>query len=143
MDASGFKLPLCLLALLILLPSCESELMRQQEEQIRLQQEEISRQRQELQELMAAKQKEEKKKQDCYRAFGNYEKAKTLRDPAEAVALYRQGLELCPEDAVAYYELGKILREAGRKGEAREAFEAALRINPNFSEAKQQLEAVR
>ena len=132
-----------LLFFILILSSCESELIRKQEEQITLQQEEILRQRKEIEKLDLARRKEGQKRRDCNRAFRDFEKAQPLKDPHEAVALYRQGLRLCPDDDVAHYELGKILHGIGRNQEAKEEFEAALRINPNFLDAKRQLETIK
>ena len=134
-------LPVALLfSLLVFLSSCESELIRQQEEQIRRQQEEIARQRQEIEEIVAAQQREERKRQDCNRAFQDFEKAQSAKEPREAVRLYRQGLQLCPDDDVAHYELGKILQGMGQNQDAQQEFEAAVKINPNFRDARRQLE---
>ncbi len=132
-----------LFSLVLFLSSCESELIRQREEQIRRQQEEIARQRQEIEEIVAAQQREERKRRDCNRAFQDFEKAQSVKEPREAVRLYRQGLQLCPDDDVAHYELGKILQGMGQNQDAKQEFEAALRINPNFRDAKRQLEATR
>ncbi len=57
-----------------------------------------------------------------------------------AIALYRKGLRLCPDDDVARYELGKILIAVGLRAEAQEEFEAALRINPDFKTVRRELE---
>lgn len=136
------KLPVafCLIALLV--SSCESEMIRQQEEQVRLQQEEIGRQRRELEQLVAAKQKEEQKRRDCNRAFRDFERAQSAKEPRDAVLLYRQGLSLCPDDDVARYELGKILQGMGQLREAQLEFETAVKINPNFRDAVRQLESI-
>ena len=64
----------------------------------------------------------------------------TNRD--EQISLYRQGLQLCPGDDVAHYELGRVLVDAGQRGEAEKEFEAALRINPDFAEARRQLDSL-
>lgn len=125
------------------LSSCYSEILRQQEEQIREQEEEIARQSKEIEELKLAQQVVEQRRQSCNRAFNSYEKAQSAKDPQEAASLYRQGLKLCPDDDVARYELGKILQSSGQIEEAEREFEAALRINPNFTDAKRQLEAIR
>jgi tetratricopeptide (TPR) repeat protein len=125
------------------LSACASELIRKQDEQIRLQREEIKIQRKEIEELLAARQRAEQKRQDCNRAFRDFEKGQATRDPEEAVALYRSGLRLCPDDDVAHYELGKILQTIGRTQEAGEEFAAAVRINPNFHDAKRQLEIIK
>lgn len=132
-----------LFSLVLILSSCESELIRQQEEQIRRQQEEIARQRQEIEEIVAAQQTEERKRRDCNRAFQDFEKAQSAKEPSEAVRLYRQGLQLCPDDDVAHYELGKILQSMGQAQDARMEFEAALKINPNFHDAKRQLDTIK
>ncbi|OGP28807.1 MAG: hypothetical protein A2038_02435 [Deltaproteobacteria bacterium GWA2_57_13] len=126
------------------LSSCESEVIRHREEQIRLQQEEITRQRRDIRELIVAGQKEEQKRRDCNRAFRDYfEKAQAEKDVAQAVALYREGLKICPDDDVAHYELGKVLRELRRTEEAKVEFEAAVKINPDFLDARRQLDALR
>jgi tetratricopeptide (TPR) repeat protein len=57
--------------------------------------------------------------------------------------LYRQGLAICPDDDVAHYELGRALVNTGRYGEAEREFEAALKVNPGFADAKNQLDLVR
>lgn len=124
--------------------SCESELIRKQEEQIRLQDDEIVRQQREIQELITARHQEEQKRRECNRAFRDYfEKAQSDKDFESAVSLYRQGLKICPDDDVAHYELGKILRDMRRMEEARAEFEAAVRINPDFVDAKRQLKTLK
>lgn len=128
---------------MILLSSCASEQIRQQEEQIRIQEEEIARQRREIEELTAARQREERKRRDCNRAFGDFEKAQAVKEPREAESLYRQGLKLCPDDDVAHYELGKILQGMAQTQDAQTEFETALKINPNFQDAKRQLEIIK
>jgi len=126
----------------IFLYACETELMRQQAEQIRLQQEEMARLKRENEELQGAKEKEAEKRAACNRAFRDFEDAQATREPRDAVALYREGLKLCPGDDVAHYELGKILYRMGRAEEARGEFEAALKINPKFHGARQELEKI-
>ena len=137
--ASIFFLLLALLA-----SSCKAELIRKQKEQIEQQQEEITRQKQEVEELRLARQREEQKRRDCNRAFREYfEKAQAAQDPQETVPLYRQGLELCPDDDVAHYELGKILLQLGQTGEAQEEFEKALELNPDLQAARRELESIK
>ncbi|MBI2989229.1 MAG: tetratricopeptide repeat protein [Deltaproteobacteria bacterium] len=135
-------LPIAYCLLPVFLLSCESELIRQREELIRRQQEEIARLKQESAEMAAAQQREEQKREDCNRAFRDFEKAQAVKKPGEAVTLYRQGLRICPDDDVAHYELGKILQEMGQTQEAQMEFEAALKINPDFRDARRQLEAL-
>ena len=121
-----------------------SEALERQAEQIRQQNEEIARQRKEIEALAAGKQIQEQKQQDCNRAFREYfDKAQLSTNREEAIALYRKGLALCADDDVARYELGRALADAGRRAEAEQEFEAALKINPGFAEARRQLEALR
>ena len=126
------------------LPACYSEILEKQAEQIRQQEAEISRQRKEINDLLAGQKVQDQKLRDCNRAFREFfEKAQTTSDQERAITLYREGLALCPEDDVAHYELGKTLADAGRYPEAEKELEAALKINPDFLDAKRQLEAVR
>jgi len=127
----------------IALSACRSEILEKQAEQIKQQEIEIARQRQEINDLLAGRQVQDRKQRDCNRAFTDYfEKAQSSNDRERAIALYRDGLALCPDDEVARYELGKALADRGRYAEAALEFEAALRINPEFVDAKKQLEAV-
>ena len=127
-----------------LLAACNSEILEKQAEQISQQEAEIARQRKEINELLAGRQTQDQKQRDCNRAFRDYfEKAQLSNDRENAIALYREGLALCPDDEVAHYELGKALADRGRYAEAEREFEAALKTNPDFVDAKNQLEAVR
>jgi len=132
-----------LLLVSLLFPACETERMRKNQEILRQQDEELRPLREEAKKRADAERKQEQEKQNCDVAFRNFEKAQGVKDPRDAVALYRDGLNLCPDDDVAHYELGKILAGMGRGQEAREEFEAALKINPNFQGAKQELEKLR
>ena len=128
----------------LVLAACSSEVLERQAEQIRQQNEEIARQRKDLEALAAGKQVQGQKEEDCRRAFRDYfDKAQLSTDRDQAVSLYRQGLAICPDDDVAHYELGRALADAGNFAEAEKEFEAALRINPGFADARRQLDAVR
>ena len=132
------------IAFLTLLSSCLTETLERQAEQIRQQNEEISRQRQEIEALAAGKQVQERQQQDCNRAFREYfDKAQLSTNRDEVISLYRKGLEICPDDDVAHYEFGRALADAGRRDEAEKQFEAALKINPGFGEARRQLDVLR
>jgi len=132
------------IAFLTLLPGCMSEVLERQAEQIRQQNEDIARQRKELEALAAGKQVQDRQQQDCNRAFREYfEKAQLSTNRDEAISLYWKGLELCPDDDVAHYEFGRALADAGRRAEAEKEFEAALKINPGFAEARRQLDTLR
>lgn len=127
----------------IFLASCASEAIREREQELRRLREEIARQKAEIEEIKLEKLRAEQRRQDCNRAFRNYFEKAPHRHPEEAAALYREGLELCPDDEVARYELAKILEGLGRWAQAEEELEAALRINPNFHDAKRRLESIR
>jgi tetratricopeptide (TPR) repeat protein len=128
---------------LTFLAGCNSEVLEKQAAQIKQQEEEIAAQRRDIEALKAGQATQEKKQRDCNRAFREFfEKAQAADDRDKAIALYRDGLALCPDDDIAHYELGKTLAFAGRTGEARQEFEAALKINPSFVEAKHELEAL-
>jgi tetratricopeptide (TPR) repeat protein len=127
-----------------LLAGCNSEILEKQAEQLRRQEIEIARQRKEINDLLAGQKLQDQKSRDCNRAFREYfEKAQTSSDPAQAISLYREGLVICPDDDVAHYELGKVMVERGLYAEAEKEFEAALKINPDFVDAKKQLDTVR
>jgi tetratricopeptide (TPR) repeat protein len=133
-----------LVSAVIVLAACSSEVLERQAEQIRQQNEEIARQRQELEALAAGKQVQDQKQENCRRAFSDYfDKAQLSTNRDEAISLYRKGLEICPDDDVAHYELGLALVDAGRSAEAEKEFEAALKINPGFGEAQRQLDSLR
>jgi len=133
------------LALLGAVPvACYNEALERQAEQIRRQEAEIARQRKEIEALAAGQRVQDQKRKDCMRAFREYfDKARLATDRNEAISLYREGLAICPEDDVAQYELGRALASSGRHREAEQAFEAALKINPDFTDARRQLEAIR
>jgi len=135
---------LSVIVFLTLLPACMTEALERQAEQLRQQNEEIVRQRNEIEALAAGKQVQGRQQQDCSRAFREYfDKAQLSTNRDEVISLYRKGLELCPDDDVAHYEFGRALADAGRRDEAEKEFEAALRINPGFGEARRQLDTLR
>jgi tetratricopeptide (TPR) repeat protein len=133
-----------LLPILLLLPSCRSAALEKQAQLIKQQDAEIARQRREIEALQASQQTQKKRLTDCNRAFRDYfEPAQSSADRERAVALYREGIALCPDDDVAHYELGNLLAAQGHNREAEMEFERAVEINPAFSEAKARLEALR
>lgn len=140
LDFSPFHLFASLILLTTTSVACHNEALERQAEQLRQQEVEIARQRKEIEEL----QNQAQKRQDCSRAFREYfDKAPSARNREEAIRLYRQGLDICPDDDVAHYELGRALADTGRFGEAEQSFEAALKINPDFTDARRQLETIR
>ncbi|HEX9265436.1 MAG TPA: tetratricopeptide repeat protein [Candidatus Binatia bacterium] len=131
-------------ALITSLSACNSEVLERQAEQLRQQEAEIVRQRKELESLAAGQQVQDQKQQDCRRAFRDYfDKAQLSTDRDQVISLYRDGLVICPDDDVAHYELGRALADTGRRDEAEKEFAAALKINPDFGDARRQLDAIR
>jgi tetratricopeptide (TPR) repeat protein len=128
----------------VVVTACNSEVLERQAEQLRQQEAEIAGQRKELEALAAGQKVQDQQRRDCMRAFRDYfDKAQLSTNREEAIALYRQGLTICPDDDVAHYELARALADAGRPAEAEKSFEAALKINPDFSDARKQLDAIR
>lgn len=128
----------------LVVSSCRTAELEKQAQMIKEQGAEIARQRAEIEALQAGQQAEKKKLGDCNRAFRDYfERAQTTADGDRAIALYRDGVALCPDDDVAHYELGKLLAAQGLYREAEREFETALKINPAFTDAKSRLDAIR
>jgi tetratricopeptide (TPR) repeat protein len=128
----------------IAMSACNSEMLQKQAEQIKQQELEIARQRKDLEAMLASQKLQDQKQQDCNRAFRDYfERAQIASAGDEAIALYREGLSLCPEDEVARYELGRALADRGRYLEAEKELETALSLRPDFTDARRQLESVR
>jgi|ERR1041385_1659989 tetratricopeptide (TPR) repeat protein len=133
-----------LLSIVLVAAACNSEVLERQAGQIREQEQEIARQRKELEALAAGQQIQDQKQQDCNRAFRDYfDKAQQSTNREQTIALYRDGLTICPDDDVAHYELGRALADAGRPADAEREYETALKINPDFGDARRQLEALR
>ena len=141
-----YSLPYALLTLLVLSPflsGCLGKVLEKQRAEIQRQQEELKRFQQEAAALAQHRQKEQQQREACNRAFYEYQAARQAPDPEEAVAQYRQGLQLCPDDDVAHNELGELYLQHGRLAEAITEFTEALRISPNFSRAQKNLEAAK
>jgi Flp pilus assembly protein TadD len=124
--------------------ACLNAELEKQADILKDQEAEIARQRQEIEALKVSQQTEEKKQGDCSRAFRDYfEPAQITADADRAIILYRDGLALCPDDEVAHYEVGRLLAAQGQFAEAEREFEAALKINPDFTDARARLERLR
>ena len=105
---------------------------------------EIARQRKELEALAAGNKFRTRNSKIATAPFATISTKRNYRpDREQTIALYRDGLAICPDDDVAHYELGRTLADAGRRTEAEGEYEAALKINPDFADARRQLEAVR
>jgi len=130
----------------LLLASCslfDDTQLRQQRVEIERLRQEAEQLRQEADALQQQRQKDEKEREACNRAFYAFDAARKVTNPEEAIAHYREGLDLCPSDDVAHNELGELYMRLGRKTQASTEFEAALRLNPNFARAQKNLDAVR
>jgi tetratricopeptide (TPR) repeat protein len=119
-----------------------TQLEQQRTELARLK-EEAEKLRQETEALRQQGQKDTQEREACNRAFYAFEAGRKAGDTEEAITRYKEGLALCPNDDVAHNELGEIYMRTGRKAEAAAEFQAALHINPNFSRAQKNLDAVR
>jgi tetratricopeptide (TPR) repeat protein len=124
-------LPLAVLPLF----SCLTAELEKQAEILKEQEAEIARQRKEIEALKSSQQAQDKRLRDCNRAFREFfERAQITADSDRAI---------CPDDDVAHYELGRLLAAQGRNPEAEKEFEAALKINPEFTDARARLDALR
>jgi Flp pilus assembly protein TadD len=99
--------------------------------------------KQETETLRQQGQQRDNEREACNRAFSAFEAGKKAGDTEAAVAHYKEGLMLCPNDDVAHNELGELYLRMGRRDEAAAAFRAALNLNANFSRARKNLEATR
>lgn len=142
------RLPFWLLAagLWLSLPAChlfDNTLIEQQRAEIEQLRQESVQLRQEIEALQQQRQKEDKEREACNRAFLVFDAARKAPSEGEAIDRYREGLALCPNDDVAHNELGELYLRLGRKDEAAAEFTEALRLNPNFSRAQKNLDATR
>jgi len=58
------------------------------------------------------------------------------KDTARAIAVYEQLLIDRPNNAFAHYQLGQFAEKVGDKAKARQAYEAALALAPDFAPAR-------
>ncbi|MFF9123533.1 tetratricopeptide repeat protein [Streptomyces sp. NPDC014889] len=57
------------------------------------------------------------------------------RDYGGATQTFRRVLELDPHNKVAWYDLGVVAQQEGRAGDARKAYDEALKIDPKYASA--------
>ena len=140
--ATGYWL---LLPFCALLPSCtlfDNSKLEQQRVEIERLRQESDQLRREAEAIRDTREKEERDRAACNRAFSAFSAARTASDDATAISHYRAGLDQCPGDDVAHNELGELYARLGRTAEARTEFEAALKLNPNFARAQKNLDAL-
>ncbi|MGH7961922.1 MAG: tetratricopeptide repeat protein [Candidatus Binatia bacterium] len=133
-------------SLFCLLPSCalfDNTRLDQQRAEIERLRQEADKLKQEANAIRQQGQQEAQEREACNKAFHAFDAARKATDDAEAIARYRDGLQLCASDDVAHNELGELYLRMGRRSEAAAEFEEALRLNPNFSRAQKNLDATR
>ena len=67
--------------------------------------------------------------------FEEAQAAEEVHEIAEAEKLYRRVMKLDPEDPAAAFNLGNLLRAAGRKVDAEKAYRVSIKTDPRFIEA--------
>lgn len=67
------------------------------------------------------------------------EEAIRRQDPDSAITEYEKALALAPGDALLHFKLGLLHKYKGRWPEAREQFETAIRLAPDYAEAHREL----
>ena len=72
---------------------------------------------------------------DADTVFEQAQAAEENGDPAAAEQLYRRAMKMDPGDPAAPFNLGNVLRAAGRGLEAEAAYRAAVRADPGFAQA--------
>ena len=140
-----FPIALLLLLASFLLPSCllfDDTKINQQRAELERLRAESERLRQSAETLRQQTQKEDQEREACNQAFYAFDAGRKAGDTEEAIAKYKEGLGLCPTDDVAHNELGEIYMRLGRKRDAVEEFQAALRVNPDFSRAQRNLDSI-
>ena len=75
----------------------------------------------------------------CSDAEGEASRARTASTDTDKIFYYRRALRLCKSKPDFHIEIGKVYASIGRKEEAEFEFSKALEIDPNNSEAQDEL----
>lgn len=76
---------------------------------------------------------------ECVKAQGEVTKADTKDDVSDKLFHFRRALRLCPENASFHNGLGQLYLSLNRKTDAEFEFNEALRLDPNFQPARDNL----
>ena len=120
----------------------DNSLLDQQRAEIVRLKKEAETLRRETEALQTKKQKSDRQKESCNAAFEDFESARDLPNPSSQIRKYLTGLEKCPSDDVARYELAQIYLSVSQTDLAKAQLAEAVRINPNFTQARKQLESI-
>ena len=134
-----------IVTLCVLLASCslfDNTVLEQQRAEIERLRQEAEQLRKDTEALQQQRVQQQSQNEACNRAFNDFDSARKATDDAAAAAHYKAGLEICPSDDVAHYELGEVYLRLGQTDAARAEFAEALRINPNFSRAQRHLDTL-
>ncbi len=77
---------------------------------------------------------------DCQRANDYFRQAVEADDLNRKADLYRQGLNLCPNNAYAHNDLGTVYLRMGKPDQARAEYRRALELKPDLEETRRNLE---
>ncbi|HMO01893.1 MAG TPA: glycine zipper domain-containing protein [Oligoflexia bacterium] len=77
---------------------------------------------------------------DCVLADGEMKRAESSVSTADKLYHMRRALRLCPSSPVYHNAIGEMYVAMGRTSDARYEFDEALKLDPNFSAAKNNLE---
>ena len=79
---------------------------------------------------------------DCRSGFSEAMKGKQAADVSERLFHYRRALRLCPDEPAFHNGLGEVYLSLSRKADAEFEFKEALRLDPNFGAAEDNLKAI-
>jgi len=79
-------------------------------------------------------------RKSCGRGEPYFRDARREKNPHRRAELLREGLHYCPNNPAAHNDLGVALVIIGRDAEARQHFNHALRLDPNYLPARRNIE---